>query len=107
MSTVRKWVIIIWPTAVVTVFAFVACFSAIRPMFEPIGLRSHDTTAVIRHAFPIRLVQPQSIADRSNLYIAWSTSEARARFLLILVCWVAASVTLIYIRVKRSPSAQT
>ena len=81
MRTLRKWLIIVWPTAVVTAFALVACVWAARPAFAPIGLGRHDTTALIRHAFPVRLVQPQWIADQSNLYFAWSVSEGRARLL--------------------------
>lgn len=36
----------------VTAVAFLALLWVIGPEFEPLGLRSHDTTAVIRHAFP-------------------------------------------------------
>lgn len=108
MRTLLKWVIIVWPTTVVTAVAFVvACLWAARPVFDPIGLGRHDTTALIRHAFPVRLVQPQWIADQSNLYFAWSVSEARARFLLVVALWVAACGAIVYIRVKASASAQT
>ena len=105
MRALRKWLIIIWPAAVVTAFAAVTLPWAVRTVFSPIGLGRFDTTALIRHAFPIRLVQPEWIADQSNLYFVWSISEARARFLLIVTCWVAACVTIIYIRVKDSASA--
>ena len=107
MRRLRKCVVIIWPAAVATAFAFAACLWAVRPVFEPIGLRGHDPTAMIRHAFPIRLVQPQWISDQSHLSDAWSISEARARFAFIVACWVAACVTIIYLRVKNSSGAQT
>src|SRR6266513_1406257 len=100
MRTLRKWIIIVWPTSVVTAFAAVACLWAERPVFEPIGLRRYDTTALIRHTFPVRLVQPQWITDQSNLYFAWSISEARARFLLVVALWVAACGAIVYIHVK-------
>ena len=106
MRALRKWIIIIWPATVVTALAVVTLPWVARPVFSPIGLGRYDTTALIRHTFPIRLVQPQWIADQSNLYFVWSISEARARFFLIVACWVAACAAIIYIRVKRSAIAQ-
>lgn len=107
MRALRKWVGIIWRVAVVTAFLPATVLWVVRPMFDPIGLRNHDPTAVIRHTFPIRLVQPQWIADQSNLYFEWSFSEARARFLFVAICWIAACVTIIYVRVRRAASART
>jgi hypothetical protein len=106
MRALRKWVSISWRVVVVTAFAAVALLWVVKPVFEPIGLRRYDTTALIRRTFPIRLVQPQWIADQTNLYFEWSVSEARARFLLVVVCWVATCVTIVYVRVKGSASAQ-
>ena len=107
MRAFQKWVMIIWPAALMTAFAFVACPWAVSPVFSPIGLGRYDTTALIKHAFPIRLVQPDWIADQSNLYFAWSISEARARFFLIVACWVGACATIVYIRVKGATRAET
>jgi hypothetical protein len=107
MRALQKWVIIIWPAAVVTACAAVACLWVVRPVFSPIGLGRHDTTALIRHTFPIRLVQPQWITDQSNLYFVWSITEARARFLLVVALWAAACGTIIYIRARNSHRYQT
>lgn len=107
MRAFWKWAGIGWRVVVVTAFAVVALLWVVRPVFDPIGLRRYDTTAVIRHTFPIRLVQPQWITDQSNLYFEWSVSEVRARFLLVVVCWVAASVTIVYARIRRAPAVRT
>jgi hypothetical protein len=106
MDALRKCIGIIWRGVLVTAFAAIALVWAVRPVFDPIGLGRYDTTALIRHTFPIRLVQPQWIADQSNLYFEWSVSEARARFLLIVVCWVAACLTSACVRLRRTATAR-
>jgi hypothetical protein len=107
MRAFWKWVGVGWRVVVVTAFAAVALLWVVRPVFEPIGLRRYDTTTVIRHTFPIRLVQPQWITDQSNLYFEWSVSEARARFLLVVAVWIAVSATIVYLRIRRAATAWT
>jgi hypothetical protein len=107
MRAFWKWVGIGRRVVVVTAFAAVALLWVVRPVFEPIGLRRYNTTALIRYTFPIRLVQPQWITDQSNVYVEWSVSEARARFLLVVVCWVAGCGTIVYVRIRRAASARS
>ena len=92
-----------WPIGVATVAALaLLCFWTVRPVFTPVGFGRYDTMALIRHAFPIRLVEPQWIADQSNLYFLWSIAEARARFVLSVTLWVAACGAIIYFRARDS-----
>src|SRR5258708_251696 len=101
MRALRKWIIIIWPATVVTALAVVTLPWVVRPVFSPIGLGRYDTTALIRHTFPIRLVQPQWIAVQTNLYDDWSIAEGRARILLVACLCITACAAIIYVRMKK------
>jgi hypothetical protein len=59
---------------------------------------SRDDPKLIRHYFPIRVVQPEWIHGKHSLLMDWTVAETRVRCSIVAVLWLAGTAAIVYAR---------
>ncbi len=82
--------------AVTLVALVVVIFWALDPILTAIFMMTSSTTdaELIRQIWHFRLVQPEWVTGPGQLF-KWQETEAYTRLSLVLLCWLAAVVSLV------------